>query len=305
MTLLSVLIPNRNCQYTSNTIADLLAKAAGDVEVICHVDENFPEPRITDNRVTYLTHDGPPLGMRAGINAAAAVATGEYLLKSDDHCSFAPGFDVELIVAHAEDNWVQIPRRYSLDVERWAINRDRPYRDYHYLCYPAKGKAHDDGVHGVDWWERQRARADPQFEIDETMSLQGSCYFMTRHHFTDTLGGMQELGYGQFAQEAQEIGMKTWLGGGKLMVNKCTWYAHLHKGRTYGRMYRFDNAANVRGINWSADYWMRNQWEGRKHDIGWFIDRFAPVPTWPADWRTRWYADAAMPVGAEVPQRQV
>ena len=30
---------------------------------------------------------------------------------------FAPGFDTVLIENHLEDNWVQIPRRYSLDAE--------------------------------------------------------------------------------------------------------------------------------------------------------------------------------------------
>lgn len=296
MTRLSVLVPNRNSPYTTATINDILAKAAGDVEVICHVDEKFPEPRVTDRRVTYLTHDGEPRGMRAGINAAAAVATGEYLLKCDDHVLWAPGYDVELIKAHQEDNWVQIPRRYSLNVERWDINRDRPHRDYHYLCYPAKGKTHDDGMHGVEWWERQRERAIG-YDVDDTPSMQGSCWFCTRHHFTDTLGYMSEVGYGKFAQEAQEIGMKTWLGGGALKVNKLTWYAHWHKGKA-GRGFRFDHSENVRGINWSAWYWMTNQWEGRVHDFAWFIEeQFPGMPTWPTDWR-RWYADSAMPVSA-------
>lgn len=189
MTRLSVLIPNRNSPYTSATILDLLANARGDIEIIVHVDEQFPEPRVPDRRVTYLTHEGPPRGLRAAINAAAEAATGEYLMKCDDHCSFAPGFDLTLMRAHAADNWVQVPRRYSLDVDRWARNFDRPHRDYLYLCYPQKGKKHDDGMHGSEWWERQNQRAHG-FDIDDTPSLQGSCYFMTKNYFYNFLGGM-------------------------------------------------------------------------------------------------------------------
>ncbi len=285
MTRLSVLIPNRNCPYTSATIADILAKAAGDVEVIVAVDEKFPEPRIVDRRVTYLPALNGPVGLRAGVNRAAAVATGEYLLKCDDHCMFAPGFDLALIRAHAEDNWVQIPRRYSLDAEHWKINRTRPHRDYLYLCYPQLGKHHDDGIHGCEWWERQSERATG-YDIDDTPSLQGSCYFMTRRHF-DRLGGLHEDGYGQFAQEAQEVGMKTWLGGGALKVNKLTWYAHWHKGHA-GRGYGFSDRLNVQGINWSARHWINNEEPGMAHPFAWFVnERFPGMPTWPADWQAR------------------
>jgi hypothetical protein len=288
MTRLSILIPNRNSRFTTPTVHDLLANARGDVEVIVAVDEQWPEPRVTDRRVTYLPPADSPLGLRAGVNRAAAVATGEYVMKTDDHCAFGPGYDLILIAAHAEDNWVQIPRRYSLDAEHWCINRERPHRDYMYLCYPELGKKHDDGIHGVEWYDRQRQRADSRYDIDETPSLQGSCWFMTRHHLTATLGGLQALGYGPFAQEAQEIGLKTWLGGGALMVNKRTWYAHLHKGKQYGRMYRFSDRANVAGINWSARHWLNDEEPGLRYPFAWFIDeQFPGMPGWPADWQAR------------------
>lgn len=296
MTKLSALIPNRNSPYLTATIRDLLTKAAGDIEVVVNVDGDRPAELVADKRVTYLFNDHT-IGMRAGINRALAAASGEFVMKCDDHCMFAPGFDTALIGAHQADNWVQIPRRYSLDAEHWAINRGRPHRDYLYLCYPAKGKHHDDGMHGVEWWERQNERAHRhEYDIDDTPSLQGSCYFMTRHHFAETLGGMQPLGYGQFAQEAQEIGNKTWLGGGRVVVNKLTWYAHWHKGHA-GRGYRFNDRENVKGINWSAWYWMTNQWATRCHDIAWLVDeKFPAMPTWPVDWKSKWYENAAVPV---------
>lgn len=290
--MVSVIIPSRNSPFVTKTIEDLLAKAEGDIEVIVNVDENWPERLVDDKRVTYI-HPGAPKKMRWGINACAALAHGKYLMKTDDHCMFAPGFDKVLAENHLEDNWVQIPRRYSLDAENWKINETRPFRDYHYLCYPLEGKAHDNGMHGVEWFARQRERADPKYDIDDTMSLQGSCWFLTKNHYDNLLHGLSEVGYGTFSQESQEIGNKTWLGGGALKVNKKTWYAHLHKGKQYGRMYHVDREENksmIDGTNWSAEYWMNNRWPDRIHDIDWLINKFWPVPTWPENWKELYYA---------------
>lgn len=287
--MVSVIIPNRNSPFVTKTIEDVLAKAEGEIEVIVNIDENWPDILVEDKRVTYI-HPGNTRGMRWGINSCAALAKGKYLMKTDDHCAFGQGFDRILTQNHLEDNWVQIPRRFSLDAENWKINESRPYRDYMYLCYPQKGKKHDDGMHGVEWWERQRERADPKYDVDDTPSLQGSCWFLSKNYFDNFYHGMSEEGYGQFAQEAQEISMKSWLGGGAVKINKKTWYAHLHKGKTYGRMYKFDDRANVAGINWSAQHWMNNKEPGMIHDIAWFVEeKFPGMPTWPPNWKELWY----------------
>jgi len=285
--ILSIVIPNRNSPFTTKTILDILEKAVTNIEIIVNVDENWPDPLVEDKRITYI-HPGYPRGMRWGINACVSLAHGKYIMKSDDHCLFAPSFDQVLIENHREDNWVQIPRRYSLDGEGWKINEKRPHRDYMSLSFPGKGKAQDNGMHGVEWWSQQKERVDSQYDIDNTPSLQGSCYFMTKNHFNSFIGGMSEVGYGQFAQESQEIGLKTWLGGGAVKVNKKTWYAHLHKGKQYGRMYHiggFNDSIN-KAARWSTLYWLNNQWEGLVHDFAWFIDeQFPNMPGWSRDWK--------------------
>ncbi len=280
---LSVIIPNRNCQFTSKTIEDVLRNAGVDVEVIVNVDEKWSTPLVQDKRVTYL-HPNSPIGLRAGINVCARLAKSKYIMKTDDHCAFGPNFGRILIDSHLEDNWVQIPRRYALNAEEWKIEErtDNKYPiDYMYIDFPRKGKAHDDGMHGVPWKRPDR----DGFEIDDTPSMQGSCYFMTKNHFDNFLHELSQEGYGQFAQESQEIGFKTWLGGGAMKVNKKTWYAHLHKGNRYGRMYQFPGGT-VDASSWSADYWLNNKWEDRKHDFAWFIDtKFPGMPSWPSDWK--------------------
>lgn len=282
----SIIIPNRNSPFVTKTIEDLLVKAAGDVEVIVNVDENWPEVLIDDKRVVYI-HPGAPRGMRAGINAGLSLAKGEYVMKTDDHCMFAPGYD-EALKKDCADNWLVIPRRYSLDAENWTIDTTRPIRDYHYLCFPQREKEHDWGMHGVEWPERGRERTDPKYDIDDTMSFQGSCWFANKKYFMEHVGFMDDRidTYSTFAQEPQEIGLKYWLGGGENKVNKKTWYAHLHKGKKYGRMYKQD-VNTVTSHNWSAKHWMNNEEPNMIHPISWLVEKFWPVPTWPED-RSLW-----------------
>jgi glycosyltransferase involved in cell wall biosynthesis len=288
MVELSVIIPNRNSPFTSKTIDGVLKNAGCDVEVIVHVDENWPEPLSEDPRVHYI-HPSKPIGLRQAINTCVAMAKGKYILKCDDHVMFGENFGRILIDNH-QPNWVQIPRRYALDAENWKIEErtDNKYPiDYMYIDFPRKGKDHDDGMHGVPWRERRDSRISTKTYgiLDETPSMQGSCYFMTKDFFDNVLYGLSEEGYGQFAQESQEIGFKTWLGGGALMVNKDTWYAHLHKGGRYGRFYHFPSGT-VEASSWSAEHWLNNREPNMIHPFSWFVDeKFPNMPSWSSDWK--------------------
>src|SRR3990167_678554 len=225
---LTVVIPNYNSPFTSKTIQGVLDNAGCEVEVVVNVEEKWPEPLIEDGRVHYI-HQSAPIGMRAGINACVALAKGKYIMKTDDHCMYGKDFGKILIESHQPD-WVQVPQRYALNAEEWKIEErtDDKYPIVQmYQDFPRKGKANDDGTHGVEWRERRNQTMDQ--EIVESPSMQGSCWFMEKDYFYK-LNLMDETGYGQFAQEAQEIGFKCWLSGGKLMINKKTFYAHLHKG---------------------------------------------------------------------------
>ena len=287
MTRVSILIPSRNERFLPQTVDDILKHATGDIEVIPILDGYWPDEPLPEDKRVKIIHRGKSKGMRAAINAAASIATGEYLMKCDAHCSFQDGFD-EVLSADCDGDWVVIPRRDRLDAENWTRQETgKPVIDYHYLSCPITNKE-GYSMHGAIWNARTLERMNnPEYDIDENMSFQGSCWFMPRRHFLETLDGMSEEGYGTFTQEPQEIGMKTWLGGGRVMVNKRTTYLHLHKGRKYGRGYTQNRPEVKAGHLYSARFWMGNQWADRKHDIEWLIDRFAPVPTWPDDWQER------------------
>ena len=130
------------------------------------------------------------------------------------------------------------------------------------------------GLKGTTWKDKENDKS-----IDDLMTFQGSCWFMCRDLFFK-IECMDDKNYGQFSREAQELGNKVWLSGGRVIRNKNTWYAHLHKGRKYGRGYFLSRKEMQRGGAFSLDVWMNNKWPKQTRKLKWLIDHFAPVPTW-------------------------
>ncbi len=297
--MISVIIPSRSAQYLRKTVSDLLAKAEGEIEVIVVYDGRWPEFSelpLGDPRVTQIHHGEVHnhYGMRSSINLGMSIARGEYVMKIDEQCMVDQGFDVKL-AADCEDNWVVIPRRYRLEPETWTLIEDgrRPI-DYMYLAYPYERPLDKTcGLHGAEWRERHDERRDVL--IDDTMSWQGSCYFMKKSYWDSLIVALDDTKYGPFTQEAQEIGNKVWLSGGRLVVNKNTWYAHWHKGKN-GKGYGFSNEqykrhceAMEKGRLYCIDFWLNTK--DFKYDFQWLLDKFSPVPTWPENWQTQILVD--------------
>lgn len=288
MSKLSVIIPSRQPQYLNRTIEDLLEKSVEDIEIIVVLDGYWPDPPVKEDERVRLIHFGGHRGMREAINAGIRISTGEYIMKTDEHCMFDEGFDKKL-KEDCDDNWVVIPRRKRLDVEKWELIEDgRPDIDYMFISYPYKNKwDRNCGLYGAEWRERGHERNE--ILIDDTPTGQGSCWFLPKAYFYELLpNGMDADKYGPFNHEAQEITMTAWLSGGAVKVNKKTWYAHFHKGRTgkgYGftnQMYRDFCTAKERARQFAIDYWLTTK--DFKHDWAWFMDKFPNMPTWPEDW---------------------
>jgi hypothetical protein len=143
------------------------------------------------------------------------------------------------------------------------------------------------GLNGRIWTQKALDRTDPKYDIDEELSFQGSCWFMPKQHFID-MELMDHENWGEFWNEAQEIGFKTWLSGGKVMRNKKTWYAHLHKGKKYGRGYNMPNTWAEKGASY-ANQWLVNDkmWHKQEKPLSWLIERFMPMPGWPDNWKEK------------------
>ena len=289
MSKVSIIIPTRDSEYHINkTVENIYQNATGDFEVLIGYDgdhfwslqEHYPNLR-------EFCADGD-VGLKIKINALASMATGKYIFKADSHCAFGKGFD-EILQADMKDDWVVMPR-FKIIKEDWSIQmRDgqEEFYDYFYLCCPftdPKGFRFKAGGH---WKDRTQERLnnlyvmpktmEPIDLIDETPQIHGSGWFMTKDRFFE-LGGFPNIDPHGHAQEPLWIALKNWTEGGKTMVNKKTWYAHLHQD-SKDRVYPEDKGHTERTYRLTAEYWLKHP------KFEWFIEKFMPMPTWPENWR--------------------
>jgi len=289
--MLSVIIPSKTELFLQKTILDVLEKSTGSVEVLPVLDGYWPPDNeiVKDPRVRYI-HLEPSLKAqkRHGINLAVSEAKGDYVMSVDAHIMFAKGFDEQLIKDH-NPNWIQIPRRNRLDAENWCLQDqcdNRPPIDYEYIMFPPLVTNNNGGfksIHGFKWDAKTNAKLN--VPIDDIIEFQGSCWFMTKEFF-QRMGFMQIEGYTGWGQEAEELSFKTWQSGGRVVVNKNTWYAHLHKGEKYGRMYWMSRSENRESYKYSFNHWMI---ENNDFMISLF-EKFNSeyrMPGWPNDWKDK------------------
>ena len=273
--MLSILIPSRNEKYLNKTVLDLQAKASGPIEIIVALDGADAE-RLDGVKYIYFPES---IGMKYAINDAAALSTGEYIMKIDAHCIVAPGFDKQLIADH-QPNWIQIPRRHPILENEWLPNFTS-HIDYEYWVWPPKYP--NASLHGFRWLSRQEERKD--ILIDDTLTFQGSGWFMSREWW-DKCDFMHDEGYNQLhAQEAAYLGTATWLAGGRVVVNKKTWYAHLFKSKQAGRGYHMDEPKRRQCYKYSYQHWVHDNKEGFIK----LIEKFWPLPGWPENWKEKLY----------------
>jgi glycosyltransferase involved in cell wall biosynthesis len=289
---LSIIIPSRECQFTAPTVADLLRNARGSIEIIVMLDGYWPDPPIPDDPRVIVVHKGKAMGMRDSINRGIAMSRGKYILKCDDHCAFGEGFD-EILKRDCEENWIAIPSRYSLDPIAWK--RTRGPINYMYLTFPFDcHELFGTGFHGTKWhgpgglhgsyWHLENTRS--RKGIDDMMIFQGSCYFMHRKHW-DSIEGLDEENHYIMYDEAIELDFKTWLSGGRVIVNKNTWYAHLHKGSTYKTDFHLSRRHKIMSEVYNVDYWINNKWPKQTRPLKWLIDKFQPLDGWPEGWENK------------------
>jgi len=280
MAKVSIIIPARaeNYEHLLKTIHSIYDNATGDFEVLVGFDGQ-PHHYLGHYENLKTVNFPSVVGIKTNINALCAMAVGKYIYKSDAHCSFGKGFD-EILQADMQEDWIVMPRFYVLDGNTWRWQDERFY-DYFYLCCPftdPKGFRFKAGGH---WPERTNEKLDVL--IDETPQIHGSGWFMTKDRYFE-LGGFPNIDPYGHAQEPIWLGLKNWLAGGKVMVNKKTWYAHMHQ-QGNKRGYHMDREQENRSYDIAATYWMGNKWCERKHDIEWFVDKFMPMYGWPENWR--------------------
>lgn len=284
--MLSIIIPSCEDPYLHKTIDSLLENLEGEFEIIPVLDGY--KTKIKDDLRIKTIYLKQKIGMRGAINAGLEKAKGEFIMKVDSHCIFGKGFD-KIMIENCQYNWLMIPRRYSLNELNWKRNKKKPVMDYHFLNFPKKSQ------YGYSMTPHPYKGLGCKDDIDDIMSFQGSCWFANKKYFMEHIGFLDDRieTYGNFVGEQLEIGLKYWLGGGKVKVNKKTWYAHLSKRKhhydsgQYKRMYK-KSRYTIANHTWTAKHWINNEEPNMIHKFDWLIKKFSPVPTWELNWKEIW-----------------
>jgi hypothetical protein len=296
---LSILIPARNEMFLSRTIEDILSNMEGDTEVIAVCDGNWPDPPIHDHpRVTLIYHP-QSIGQRAATNEAARLSRAEFVMKCDGHCSFDKGFDTKLM-ADCEKDWTVIPRMYNLHVFDWKCGKcgatwyqgptptkcekcdNRTEFERVMVWKPRENRKSDfmrfDRDLKFQYWGELGHRPESQGDIADTLSLIGACWMMHRQRYW-YLDGMDE-DHGSWGQMGTEIACKSWLSGGRLVVNKKTWFAHMFRTQGGDFGFPYPNPGVTKARHHSRELWLQDKWPKAIHPLSWLIEKFAPVPDW-------------------------
>jgi glycosyltransferase involved in cell wall biosynthesis len=253
---LSVIIPAHKEPYLQRTVDLLHDTAKGPIDVIVVLDDYWPDEPLT--KCTWI-HAAREIGMRTAINMAVSQSRARYIMKCDGHCLFKKHWDA-ILKRDYEPNYVIVPVLYGLKVDKEPWARWGRRREFFSI--------NKQSFRGTNWPEYAERCKDQK--LCDLMTFQGSCWFMERAWF-DKIGGEDDVNYANGGREAQEISIKTWLGGGRCVLDRNLWYAHWRKPREHSTIRRANRDK-------SKKYVMKTYMNDPA--FAELIERFKPVPTW-------------------------
>src|SRR3989344_1857017 len=240
---LSILIPARNEMFLKETIQDALKNIEADTEIIVVLDGVWPLEPLQQNDRVKVIYVNSSIGQRAATNLAAKLSKAKYLMKCDAHCAFDKGFDRKMIEAFkvSGDSVTMIPVMRNLWAFDWKCfhcgwkkyqgptpkkcegcgKSDRLKRKMIWIGKrnPQSTSYCFDSTPHFQYFEDYKHRS--QYEKDknekgmtETMSLQGSCFMMTRDKYWEL--NICDENFGSWGSQGIEVAVKTWLSGGRV-----------------------------------------------------------------------------------------
>lgn len=297
---LTIIIPSRNEIFLANTIEDILKNMRGDTEIIAIADGEWPDPPIPEHPKVSLIYHNTSIGQRAATNEGARLSRAKFIMKVDAHCSFDEGFDIKMM-ADCEYDWTAVPRMYNLHAFDWKckICGERTYQGPNPVkCNKCKKANKNDFEMVLVWKPRWSRKSDfmrfdsnlkfgywgsmvdrPEYNIDisDQMCCVGACWMMHRERYWD-IDGMDES-HGSWGQMGVELACKSWLSGGRQIVNKKTWFAHMFRTQP-GFGFPYPNSGVEKARKYSRELWFNNKWPKAKHPLSWMIRKFWPIPEW-------------------------
>jgi glycosyltransferase involved in cell wall biosynthesis len=308
---LSIVIPAAKEEFLARTIQDALENTSEQTEIIATLDGSWADPPVPVNDRVSLIYVNKSVGMRAATNLAVKLSQARYIAKVDAHVSFDKDWDLKMLKAFevTGDNVTMTSTMRNLWAFEWAC--------YHNYCgwtkyqgpVPEKcekcGKS-DKIRRRMKWIGKERPQsnsycfdAEPHFNyfneytkrpeyrealkktgITETLSLQGSCFMCTREKYWELK--LSDEGLGNWGNQGIELACKTWLSGGRVLVNHSTWYSHLFRtqGKGFGFPWEVSGKDCQRTKNNVKDLFWKTGFPGQKYKVSWLIEKFLPVPGW-------------------------
>jgi len=231
MAEISIIIPSRNELYLQKTMEDILTKIKGDTEIIVGIDDNLTDIKELDerfkdeSRIKVFTTIPSLIGQRAMQNRLAQISEAKYILKCDAHVTFSKGFDVELMKA-MDDKTIMAPVMLPLNARTWQPSANLPISWFGF------------DTNLVTQIDKTR---QTQNLIDESMTLHGSAWIITRENYWKW--NICDETLGSWGYQAFELGYKAYLNGGQCKVNKNCYYAHLERQKEEDFPYERDKEA--------------------------------------------------------------
>jgi len=291
---LSILIPSRNEQFLGRTIEDILCNIEGNTEIIVGLDGDWPKEPLADHPRVTIVHVSESIGQRAMTNQLCRLSKAKYIMKVDAHCAFDKGFDVKMM-NDMQDDWTMIPVMRNLHVFDWVCkNGHRRYQGPSGVCSECGELTEQDIIWNAktnpqstafrfdktmhfqywnDWGKKQ------QGDLTETMSIQGSCFMLTRDKYWEL--DICSEDFHSWGQQGVEVACKTWLSGGKVICNRKTWYAHMFRTQGGDFSFPYENPQSKINENreLSRTLFEKDGWDKAKHSFQWLLDKFNP-PDW-------------------------
>jgi len=307
---LSIIIPSRNELFLAKTVQDILEHKRGNTEIIVGLDGQWSDPVIPQHPDVSIIYYPESIGQRAIANRCASVSSAKYLMKCDAHCSFAEGFDT-ILMNDMQDDWTIVPTMRNLYVFDWKCVKcgkrtyqgPTPTKCFNEKCdgtkfvrrmvWVAKNNPQSNSYcfdstphfqYFNDYTKRDVYKEDlEKIGLTETMSLQGSCFMLTRDKWFEL--NICDEEFGTWGSQGIEVAVKTWLSGGKVMVDHKTYYGHMF--RTQGGDFSFPYPISGRQVDFAKkrakELFFNNNWSGQKLPLEWLIRKFYPVPGWSDD----------------------
>lgn len=303
---LSILIPARNEIFLTRTIEDIVKNKRGNTEVIAVLDGQWSNPGIPmhpDVTVVFLPES---IGQRAATNLACKLSSAKFIMKVDAHCAFDEGFDVKMMEL-MQDDITMVPVMKNLHAFNWLCsNGHRRDQSPSGVCTECGAPTEMEMI-----WKPRRSpnstayRFDTRLEFQywgeykekqdgdlvETLSLQGSCFMLTRAKYWEL--DICDESWGSWGGQGAEVALKTWLSGGRVLCNKRTWYAHMFRtqGGDFGFPYPNPAKNQKKAKDSLREVFLNDKWEKAKYPLSWLLEKFGPVPGWDVTKGVLFYTD--------------